>query len=108
MSRRSASSLSCCHRSRRSIRAGAVRRFVRRRRCAMSDLIPANNLVLQASAISKTFVQGGFNVPVLHNSRVDVMKGEKLAIVGASGSGKTPLLHVLGGMDEPSAGKVSL
>ena len=28
----------------------------------MSDLIPADNIVLHASAVSKTFVQGGFNV----------------------------------------------
>ena len=64
--------------------------------------------VLQARGITKAFVQGGFNVQVLNNTELTVRRGEKLAVVGASGSGKSTRLHVLGGLDEPSAGEVSL
>jgi len=59
-------------------------------------------------SVSKTYQQGSFQVRVLREISFEVGRGEQVAIVGASGTGKSTLLHLLGGLDSPSKGSVHL
>jgi len=54
----------------------------------------------------KTFKHNGIQVEVLTGVNLDIRQGETLAVVGASGVGKSTLLHILGTLERPSAGKV--
>jgi len=51
-------------------------------------------------------MSGPVALNVLDNIDLDIQKGEMLAIVGASGVGKSTLLHILGALDRPTSGRV--
>jgi putative ABC transport system ATP-binding protein len=61
---------------------------------------------LVAERIEKSYLVGGLAVAALRGVDLTVAKGELVALVGPSGCGKTTLLHLLGGLDRPSAGRV--
>ncbi|TDJ66385.1 MAG: lipoprotein-releasing ABC transporter ATP-binding protein LolD [Proteobacteria bacterium] len=67
-----------------------------------------NDLVLRCTGLTKTFTEGSFNVDVLSGVYLRLEKGEQVAIVGASGTGKSTLLHLLGGLDRPTAGTIEI
>jgi lipoprotein-releasing system ATP-binding protein len=62
--------------------------------------------VLQATALRRSFSEGSTVLHVLSGAELVVGAGERIAIVGASGSGKTTMLQVLGGLDAPDSGSV--
>lgn len=64
-----------------------------------------NNL-LSARDLRKSFVEGGSEIHVLRGLNLDLGEGERLAIVGESGVGKSTLLHVLGTLDRPTGGQI--
>jgi lipoprotein-releasing system ATP-binding protein len=63
---------------------------------------------LEARGIVKTFPVGGHHLTVLQDLELEVEAGQMVAIVGASGVGKSTLLHVLGGLDRADQGSVSV
>ncbi|MBI2357615.1 MAG: ABC transporter ATP-binding protein [Deltaproteobacteria bacterium] len=64
------------------------------------------NSLLRVEDLHKTFVEGGEEIHVLRGLHLEMGPGERVAIVGESGVGKSTLLHILGALDRPSSGKV--
>ena len=65
--------------------------------------------VIEARALTKTYIGGdGAQITVLDAVDLSVERGEMVAIIGASGAGTSTLLHLLGALDQPTAGVVRI
>lgn len=62
--------------------------------------------LLQARGLRKTFGKGQAAFEALQGVSLDIQEGDTTAIVGPSGSGKSTLMHLLAGLDVPTAGAV--
>jgi len=67
-----------------------------------------SEIVLSARGLDKTFHENGESLRILQGVDLDVVQGEVVAILGVSGSGKSTLLAILGTLDRPDAGTVSV
>ena len=72
----------------------------------MSDA--ADTSVLRARGLRKEYGKGEGLVRAVDGVDLDIGAGETVAVMGPSGCGKSTLLHLLGGLDRPSGGEVSL
>jgi lipoprotein-releasing system ATP-binding protein len=67
-----------------------------------------SNIVLECNDLTRSFKDGAREVTVLNKVNLQVQAGESIAITGASGAGKSTFLHLLGGLDKPTSGSVSV
>jgi lipoprotein-releasing system ATP-binding protein len=58
--------------------------------------------------LSKTFFKDGNKIEVLRGLDLEIKKGDSLAILGVSGAGKSTLIHILGTLDHPTSGNISI
>ena len=65
-----------------------------------------NDTLIRIVDLHKSYYDGESELPVLQGVNLEIYMSELLAIVGASGVGKSTLLHIIGTLDRPTAGNV--
>ena len=65
-------------------------------------------MIIEAKNIQKLYKSGLKDVRAVDGISLEIKKGVSVAIVGPSGAGKSTLMHMLGGLDRPTSGKVHI
>ncbi len=65
-------------------------------------------VLIEARNLSKVYRMGKVEIPALHDVNLDIFAGEYLSVMGPSGSGKSTLFNMIGALDHPTTGSVSI
>jgi len=76
--------------------------------CGAGTTIGLSDAVVQARGVEREYGQGDALVRALVGVDLDLERGAYTAIMGPSGSGKSTLMHILAGLDRPTAGSVRI
>jgi lipoprotein-releasing system ATP-binding protein len=68
---------------------------------------PESAPLISLSGLCKSFNSSGTRIDILKGANLELHQGETVAIMGASGIGKSTLLHILGTLDKPDSGTLS-
>src|SRR6185295_6455782 len=66
-----------------------------------------SEVVISASKLTKKYRSGTSELVVFSDMELEVTRGERLALIGESGVGKSTLLYLLSGLDSPTSGTIS-
>ena len=67
-----------------------------------------SNLIVETLNLKKTYKHSNGNITLFDNLNIKIKRGELVALVGPSGSGKSSLLHLFALLDEPSMGNIKI
>ncbi len=67
-----------------------------------------NGIAIETNNLMKVYSRGSEKIPAVNDVSLRVQKGEFISIIGPSGSGKTTLVNLLGCLDNPTSGELSL
>src|SRR5687767_7767304 len=73
-----------------------------------SQNITSQTPIVDVTKIHKSFEGSGGRLEVLRDVTLSVAQAETLVIMGPSGSGKSTLLHIIGTLEPPTSGRVSI